>query len=81
MSESESERKTRRQRIDPKLRAQGWKVTPHEAARSLKDLHGCAIEEYPTENGPVDYALCVEGKILGVVEAKKLTFGPQNVLT
>jgi hypothetical protein len=40
----------------------------------------CAIEEYLTENGPADYALCVNGHILGVIEAKKLSLGPQNVL-
>ena len=27
------------------------------------------------------FALCVGGRILGIVEAKKLTLGPQNVLT
>jgi type I restriction enzyme, R subunit len=41
----------------------------------------CAIAEYPTENGPADYALCADGAVLAVVEAKKLTVGPQNVLT
>src|SRR6185369_13709677 len=41
----------------------------------------CAIEEYETESGPADYALCVDGRIVAVVEAKKLTLGPQNVLT
>ena len=41
----------------------------------------CAVEEYETTNGPADYALCVDGRILGIVEAKKLTLGPQSVLT
>ncbi|MFY9982656.1 MAG: type I restriction-modification enzyme R subunit C-terminal domain-containing protein [Methanoregula sp.] len=40
-----------------------------------------ALEEFPTDNGPADYALCLEGKIVAVIEAKKLTLGPQNVLT
>jgi type I restriction enzyme, R subunit len=40
-----------------------------------------AIEEYPTANGPADYALSINGEIVGVVEAKKVTLGPQNVLT
>ncbi|MEI8019615.1 MAG: DEAD/DEAH box helicase family protein, partial [Schlesneria sp.] len=39
------------------------------------------IEEFPTDNGPADYALCVDGVILGVLEAKKLTVGPRGVLT
>jgi type I restriction enzyme R subunit len=77
----ESERRTRKSRIDPKLKALGWRVVPFDASTSLTALDGCAIEEYPTENGPADYALCLDGRILGVVEAKKLTLGPQNVLT
>ena len=32
---------------------------------------GVAVREYPTNTGPVDYALFVEGKPVGVVEAKK----------
>ena len=47
----------------------------------LAKLDRCAIEEYPTESGPADYALCADGRILGIVEAKKLTLGPQNVLS
>ena len=41
----------------------------------------CAIEEFETLNGPADYALCLGGRIVGIVEAKKLTLGPQNVLS
>lgn len=77
----ESERRTRKSRIDPQLQSLGWRVVPFAADASLPDLHKCAIEEYPTENGPADYALCVDGRILGVIEAKKLTLGPQAVLT
>ena len=77
----ESERQTRKKRIDPLLKGLGWKIVAFDEARPLTDLSNCAIEEYPTENGPADYALCVNGQIIGVVEAKKLTLGPQNVLT
>jgi type I restriction enzyme R subunit len=77
----ESERVTRKQRIDPKLNASGWRVVPFDPNKSLSACEGCAVEEYPTDSGPADYALCVGGKILGIVEAKKLTLGPQNVLT
>lgn len=77
----ESERQTRKKRIDPLLKGLGWKIVPFDEALPLTDLSNCAIEEYPTDNGPADYALCVNGEIIGVVEAKKLTLGPQNVLT
>jgi type I restriction enzyme R subunit len=40
-----------------------------------------AIREYPTVNGPADYALWVNGQPLGIVEAKRLAVGPQNSLT
>src|SRR5271167_4604214 len=80
-SATDSERRTRKKRIDPKLKASGWRVVPFTANKPLALYDRCAIEEYPTGNGPADYALCVNGKLLGIVEAKKLTIGPQNVLT
>jgi type I restriction enzyme R subunit len=78
---SESERLTRKQLIDPKLRAMGWRVVPFNPGKPLSAYERCAIAEFPTDNGPADYGLCVNGQILGMVEAKKLTLGPQNVLT
>jgi type I restriction enzyme R subunit len=38
------------------------------------------IEEYETTNGPADYALFVNGVLLAIIEAKKVTVNPQNVL-
>src|ERR1019366_771123 len=76
-----SEHTTRKQLIDVQLAADGWKVLPFSARIPLSSLNRCAIEEYPTENGPADYALCLGGRIVGIVEAKKLTLGPQNVLS
>jgi type I restriction enzyme R subunit len=43
---------------------------------SLNNHWNCAITEFETANGPADYALCVDGAVLGIVEAKKLTLGP-----
>ncbi len=80
-SPSKSEYLTRKQIIDSKLRAAGWSVVPFKPDRPLSAYENCAIEEFPTESGPADYALCAGGRILGVVEAKKLTLGPQEVLT
>jgi type I restriction enzyme, R subunit len=37
-------------------------------------------EEFPTANGPADYALFETDQPLGIVEAKRLGVGPQNVL-
>ena len=63
------------------LKASGWKVLPFDQGKPLTALQCCAIEEYPTSAGPADYALCADGRIIGIVEAKKLTLGPQNVLS
>jgi type I site-specific restriction endonuclease len=78
---SESERRTRKGRVDPRLKQWGWEITPFNPAKPLSGYRRHAIEEFPTANGPADYALIVDGKLLGVVEAKKVTLGPQNVLT
>jgi type I restriction enzyme R subunit len=83
-SPKNSERLTRKQLIDHRLTEAGWKIVPErkfDPTKPLTAYHAGAIEEYPTENGPADYALCANGRIIGIVEAKKLTEGPQNVLT
>src|ERR1700722_10789545 len=80
-SPNNSEWLTRKKLIDVRLRAAGWRIVPFASGVSLAKLDRCAIEEYPTETGPADYALCLSGQIVGIVEAKKLTLGPQNVLS
>src|ERR1700736_2628722 len=76
-----SEWLTRKKLIDSMLKASGWKVVSFKSGRPLTALNDCAIEEYPTSAGPADYALCCDDKILGIVEAKKFSLGPQNVLS
>jgi type I restriction enzyme R subunit len=80
-SPGKSEFVTRKQLIDEKLKSSGWAIKPFKSHLALSSYDRCAIEEYPTANGPADYGLCVDGRIIGIVEAKKLTLGPQNVLT
>jgi type I restriction enzyme, R subunit len=77
---SVSEWLTRKRLIDAKLETAGWRVVLFEPGYPLSKLNACAIEEYPTEHGPADYALSLDGGIVGIVEAKKLSLGPQNVL-
>ncbi len=76
----EKERQTRKQRIDPRLKQAGWSVVPYSGA-DLNLYKTAGVEEFPTANGPADYALCDNGTILGAVEAKKVTTGAQGVLT
>lgn len=76
----ESEKITRKKRIDQQLKAAGWVIISYSEGMDLTILTNHAIEELQTNNGPADYALVVNGKLLGVVEAKKLEVGAQNVL-
>jgi type I restriction enzyme R subunit len=63
------------------LKAQGWTITPFDPATPPANFTAHALTEYNTANGPADYALFVAGQPLGIVEAKKITLGPQNVLS
>jgi type I restriction enzyme R subunit len=78
---SGSEALTRRDLIDPRLERWGWKVVPFPGSGPVPQVGSFSIAEYPTSAGPADYALVSNGRIVGIVEAKKLTLGPQNVLT
>jgi len=77
----QSERLTRKRLIDSRLADLGWTAVPFDPSASPLQKGYCAIREYPTANGPADYALATDGTVLSIVEAKKLTLGPQGVLT
>jgi type I restriction enzyme R subunit len=77
----ENEASTRKDRIDPRLRAAGWAVVPFASGLVDAPPSTSAVEEWPTAAGPADYALTNDGHVQGVVEAKKVTIGPQGVLT
>lgn len=80
MPYSESEKITRKKRIDIQIGKLGWRIMPYETGLNTSTLSRHAIAEYPTSNGPADYALFVNGKLLGIIEAKKYGIGAQNVL-
>lgn len=46
----ESEWKTRKRLIDPKLRAAGWNILRYDPARPFGTGGALAIEEFPTES-------------------------------
>lgn len=62
----QSEWHTRKRLIDPKLQAAGWRVVTYDPAHPCGTGKPVAIEGYPTDNGPADYALCVDGQLLGL---------------
>jgi type I restriction enzyme, R subunit len=74
----EGEWLTRKRRIDPKLDACGWPL-PKGGSTPLHQPY--RTEEQETDAGPADYALWLDNHIVSLVEAKRLTVGPQNVLT
>ena len=63
-----------RQLIDARLEQSGWVVQDLKKVNPMASL-GVAVREYPTSTGPVDYALFVDGKPVGVIEAKKDDLG------
>ncbi len=61
------------------LRAAGWAVQD-KTTIDFGAAEGQAVREYQTDTGPADYVLVVDGKPVGVIEAKKETLG-QNITT
>ncbi len=59
-----------RQAIDRKLTQSGWVIQNMNRLNPIAAL-GVAVREFPTSTGPVDYALFVSGRPVGVIEAKK----------
>jgi type I restriction enzyme R subunit len=58
-----------RKDIDRLLSLAGWTVQSRDKINLGASL-GVAVREYPTNSGPVDYALFVDRKAIGVIEAK-----------
>ena len=63
-----------RQMIDARLEQSGWVIQDSTHLRRHAAM-GVAVREYPTSTGSVDYALFVEGTLVGVVEAKRDNMG------
>ena len=59
-----------RDAIDKQLAACGWAIQDHKKI-NLQASAGVAVREYRTDVGPVDYVLFVDGKPVGVIEAKR----------
>ena len=68
-----------REIIDRKLEEAGWIIQDVKQLNPTISL-GVAVREFPTSTGSVDYALFIEGKPVGVVEAKKGEAG-ENITT
>ena len=58
-----------RLKIDERLIQAGWAIQNVRQLNLSAGL-GVAVREFPTDTGPVDYALFVDGVPVGVIEAK-----------
>lgn len=63
-----------RDQIDKRLLAARWLVQD-KASLNPNAALGVAVREYPTDTGPADYVLFVDGRAVGVVEAKPDSWG------
>jgi type I restriction enzyme R subunit len=59
-----------RQLIDAQLTTAGWLVQDYKQL-NLGAAAGIAVREYPTASGHADYALLIDRRLVGIVEAKK----------
>ena len=59
-----------RDAIDRQLIASGW-IIQNKSGINLDAGPGVAVREYQTAVGPADYALFVDGRPVGIVEAKR----------
>jgi len=58
-----------RQNIDRKLRQCGWQVQEYRKM-NISAATGIAIRKFPLATGEADYLLYVDGKAIGVIEAR-----------
>ncbi|MDI6737645.1 MAG: DEAD/DEAH box helicase family protein [Nanoarchaeota archaeon] len=75
----QKEKETRKHKIDKILVKSGWNILKQGGMIPSNGTFAC--EEYATASGPVDYALFVDGKLIGLIEAKKAGEAVYGVLT
>lgn len=68
---SETPEQRARLQIDAQLSAAGWAIQDI-ATLNLSASRGVAVREMQSMGGPADYILFVDGKALGIIEAKKV---------
>ncbi len=74
MTPNQNPEQIARDRIDTQLTNAGWLIQT-KSGLNPHARQGVAVREYQTDVGPADYVLFVDGKAVGVIEAKKETEG------
>jgi type I restriction enzyme R subunit len=77
---TECDRQPPKRQINGRLAELGWTVAPFPPGVPQSGYADHALAEYETAMSPEGYALSADGQLLGIVEGKKVSFGPQNVL-
>ncbi|MCP4425502.1 MAG: DEAD/DEAH box helicase family protein, partial [Chloroflexi bacterium] len=70
MTHNQTPEQIARDNIDHMLRQAGW-VVQDKKEINLSDGLGQAVREYQTDVGPADYALFINRKAVGIIEAKR----------
>ena len=68
-----------RQEIDKQLTELGY-VIQDMADLDLTAARGVIVREYPTDTGPVDYLIFIDGDPIGIIEAKEIKKGEKLVV-
>jgi type I restriction enzyme R subunit len=68
-----------RAKIDTLLSQAGWLLQDYQQFNRTAGS-GVAVREFPLPNGAADYALFVDGKMAGIIEAKKAGYTLSGVL-
>ncbi len=76
----ESEATTRKNRIDQILSALGWNIVDYTPDLDSSQLVNHGVREYPLTTGRADYVLFVNGLLVGIIEAKKISIEPLSAL-
>ena len=63
-----------RDKIDTQLTTAGWCIQDKHSFDLSKGL-GIAFKEYQTDVGPADYGLLINGRAIGIIEAKPADHG------
>lgn len=57
--------------IDEKLKASGWVLQDHKGEFNPRAALGVVVRNFPTDTGPADYMMFVDGEPVGIIEAKE----------
>ncbi|WP_017292396.1 type I restriction-modification enzyme R subunit C-terminal domain-containing protein [Geminocystis herdmanii] len=76
----ESEAITRKNRIEQILSALGWNIVDYTPDLDSSQLVSHGVREYPLTTGRADYVLFVNGLLVGIIEAKRISIEPLSAL-